>query len=170
MTTGDSAAPNSPDLKNEIASSGEVAVRNAAVGTPWRAMNSFANALLASSRAAALRGPTIGNPFASNRSTIPAASGASGPSPRGARLVNWYITMAKMCQDKTMRKVFIIGAGGREHAIIWALRKTSAEELKVFCAPGNAGIAQNSELINIPARPSLSVHDRGDSHRERKHP
>ena len=49
-----------------------------------------------------------------------------------------------------MRKVFIIGAGGREHAIIWALRKTSAEELKVFCAPGNAGIAQNSELINIP--------------------
>ena len=50
-----------------------------------------------------------------------------------------------------MRKVLIVGSGGREHAIIWALRKTASEELKVFCAPGNAGIAQIAELVNIPA-------------------
>ncbi|HSK64480.1 MAG TPA: hypothetical protein VK893_11580, partial [Pyrinomonadaceae bacterium] len=55
-----------------------------------------------------------------------------------------------MCQDKTMRKVLIIGSGGREHAIVWALRKTAADEVQVFCAPGNAGIAQLAELVNVP--------------------
>jgi phosphoribosylamine--glycine ligase len=57
--------------------------------------------------------------------------------------------MAKMCQDKTMKNVMIIGSGGREHAIAWAIRKTSAAEVQVFCAPGNAGIAQVAEPVNI---------------------
>jgi phosphoribosylamine--glycine ligase len=57
--------------------------------------------------------------------------------------------MAKMCQDKTMRKILVIGSGGREHAIVWALRNTSAEPVELFCAPGNAGIAQIAQLINI---------------------
>lgn len=48
-----------------------------------------------------------------------------------------------------MRKLLIIGAGGREHSIVWALRKTSPE-VELFCAPGNAGIAQVAELVNIP--------------------
>ena len=48
-----------------------------------------------------------------------------------------------------MRKVLIIGSGGREHAIIWALQKTASEEVKVFCAPGNAGIGQIADLIDI---------------------
>lgn len=67
----------------------------------------------------------------------------------GLRLVNLYITMAKLCQDKTMRKIFVLGSGGREHAITWALRNTSAEQLTLFCSPGNAGIAQVAELVNI---------------------
>ena len=74
---------------------------------------------------------------------------------RGLRVVNWYITMAKMCQDKTMRKVLIIGSGGREHAIAWALRQTASDEVQVFCAPGNAGIAQIAQLVNI----SVDQHD-----------
>jgi phosphoribosylamine--glycine ligase len=52
-----------------------------------------------------------------------------------------------------MRKILIIGSGGREHAIVWALRKTSQEPVQVFCVPGNAGIARLAETL------SLSVND-----------
>jgi phosphoribosylamine--glycine ligase len=55
-----------------------------------------------------------------------------------------------MCQGKTMRKLLVIGSGGREHAILWALRNTSSAEVELFCAPGNAGIAQVAQLVNIP--------------------
>ena len=57
--------------------------------------------------------------------------------------------MAKLCQDKTMRKLLIVGSGGREHAIAWAIRKTASEPVELFCAPGNAGIAQVAQLVNI---------------------
>src|SRR5215217_736291 len=49
-----------------------------------------------------------------------------------------------------MRKILIIGSGGREHAIVWALRKTSQIPVQVFCVPGNAGI---SELADTPSLP-----------------
>src|SRR5262249_54298993 len=49
-----------------------------------------------------------------------------------------------------MRKILIIGSGGREHAIVWALRKTSREPVEVFCVPGNAGIAEIAETPNMP--------------------
>ena len=57
--------------------------------------------------------------------------------------------MAKLCQDKTMRKIFVLGSGGREHAIAWALRSSPATGVEVFCAPGNAGIAGVSQVVNI---------------------
>src|ERR1700682_3774060 len=46
-------------------------------------------------------------------------------------------------------RILVIGSGGREHALIWALRKTSTRPLEVFCAPGNAGIAQLAECVPI---------------------
>ena len=57
--------------------------------------------------------------------------------------------MAKLCQDKTMRKLLIIGSGGREHAIAWAIRNTASEPVQIICAPGNAGIAQVAQLVDI---------------------
>jgi phosphoribosylamine--glycine ligase len=49
-----------------------------------------------------------------------------------------------------MKKIMIIGAGGREHAIVWALRKTSQEPVQLFCVPGNAGIMQLAETPSLP--------------------
>lgn len=46
-------------------------------------------------------------------------------------------------------KALIVGSGGREHAILWALKRTSSEPLKLYCAPGNAGIAELAECLPI---------------------
>jgi phosphoribosylamine--glycine ligase len=48
-------------------------------------------------------------------------------------------------------KILLIGSGGREHALIWALKQNSASPVKIYCAPGNAGIAQLGECVNIAA-------------------
>lgn len=45
-------------------------------------------------------------------------------------------------------KVLIIGGGGREHAIAWKMAQSPRVE-KIYCAPGNAGIAEYAECINI---------------------
>lgn len=45
-------------------------------------------------------------------------------------------------------KVFVIGGGGREHAIVDALSRSPQVE-KIYCAPGNAGIAQLAECVPI---------------------
>ena len=45
-------------------------------------------------------------------------------------------------------KVLVIGGGGREHAIVDALSR-SAQVEKIFCAPGNAGIARQAECVAI---------------------
>ncbi|RUM41637.1 MAG: phosphoribosylamine--glycine ligase [Desulfurobacterium sp.] len=45
-------------------------------------------------------------------------------------------------------KVLVIGSGGREHALVWKLAQSSKIE-KVYGAPGNPGIAQIGECVNI---------------------
>jgi len=47
-------------------------------------------------------------------------------------------------------KVLLVGSGGREHALAWALAK-SPLLTKLYCAPGNAGMAQVAECVPIPA-------------------
>ncbi|GAA3412641.1 phosphoribosylamine--glycine ligase [Paenibacillus hodogayensis] len=45
-------------------------------------------------------------------------------------------------------RILVVGKGGREHAIIWSLKK-SASISHIYCAPGNAGIAELAECVPI---------------------
>ena len=47
-------------------------------------------------------------------------------------------------------KVLIVGSGGREHAIAWSVSRSPNAD-KIYCAPGNAGIAEYAECVNIGA-------------------
>lgn len=44
--------------------------------------------------------------------------------------------------------ILVIGAGGREHAIVWSLSK-SEKVNTIYCAPGNAGISQIAQCVPI---------------------
>ncbi len=47
-------------------------------------------------------------------------------------------------------RVLVVGSGGREHALCWALQRSSERPLELFCAPGNAGIEQIAKCVPIP--------------------
>jgi phosphoribosylamine--glycine ligase len=48
-------------------------------------------------------------------------------------------------------KVLVVGGGGREHSLVWKIGQ-SPRVSKLFCAPGNAGIAQMAECVDIPVK------------------
>ena len=47
-------------------------------------------------------------------------------------------------------KILMIGGGGREHALVWKLRQSARVE-KIWCAPGNGGIAAEAECVAVDA-------------------
>jgi phosphoribosylamine--glycine ligase len=60
-------------------------------------------------------------------------------------------------------KLLVIGSGGREHALVWKLAQ-SPRVTKLFCTPGNAGIADLAECVSIAATdiPSLAAFAAGE--------
>ncbi len=47
-------------------------------------------------------------------------------------------------------KILVVGGGGREHALVWKIAQ-SPKVKKIFCAPGNAGIAKQATCLPIDA-------------------
>ena len=47
-------------------------------------------------------------------------------------------------------KILIVGSGGREHALAWKIAQSPKAD-KIYCAPGNAGIAEFAECVDIKA-------------------
>jgi phosphoribosylamine--glycine ligase len=47
-----------------------------------------------------------------------------------------------------MMKILVVGGGGREHALVWKIAQSPLVE-KIYCAPGNPGIAELAECVDI---------------------
>lgn len=54
-------------------------------------------------------------------------------------------------------KLLVVGSGGREHAILATLKRTSTVPLELYCAPGNAGIAAIAECVPLSASDHVSL-------------
>src|SRR5215472_18054712 len=46
-------------------------------------------------------------------------------------------------------RILVIGGGGREHALVWKIAQSPLVN-KIYCAPGNAGIAKLAECVSLP--------------------
>src|SRR5690242_16908742 len=55
-------------------------------------------------------------------------------------------------------RVLVVGSGGREHALAWAIAASPLVD-KVYCAPGNAGIAEDAECVPIAASGTSGIVD-----------
>jgi phosphoribosylamine--glycine ligase len=53
-------------------------------------------------------------------------------------------------------KVLVIGGGGREHALVWKLKQSTGVD-KIWCVPGNGGIASEAECVSVDAGDVVSL-------------
>ena len=63
-----------------------------------------------------------------------------------------------MIKTEKVMKILVVGGGGREHAIIKALKK-SPEATEIFAAPGNGGMAKDATLVDIGAKDIEKIRD-----------
>ena len=65
-------------------------------------------------------------------------------------------------------RILVVGGGGREHALCWAIAGSPLCD-KLYCAPGNAGIAQEAECVSITAEniPAIVDFAQREQHRFR---
>src|SRR2546422_7410908 len=54
--------------------------------------------------------------------------------------------------------LLLLGSGGREHALAWKLADSPLVD-RLYCAPGNAGIARDAELVGLDAADHAAVAD-----------
>jgi len=52
-------------------------------------------------------------------------------------------------------KVLVVGSGGREHTLVWKIAQSPRVE-RVFCVPGNAGIARDATCVTLPLKPPFA--------------
>lgn len=55
-------------------------------------------------------------------------------------------------------KILVVGSGGREHALCWGLRRSAFVD-EIFCAPGNPGIAETADCLNVSAGDTVELAD-----------
>ena len=55
-------------------------------------------------------------------------------------------------------KILVIGGGGREHALVWKLKNGNSSR-KIFCAPGNPGIAEIAECVPLQVKQIIELAD-----------
>jgi len=53
-------------------------------------------------------------------------------------------------------RVLVVGSGGREHAVAWAIAASPLVN-RVYCAPGNAGIAEDAECVPVTANDTVGL-------------
>jgi phosphoribosylamine---glycine ligase len=70
-------------------------------------------------------------------------------TPTKAAIIVNYWKILKGARPETV-KVLVIGGGGREHALVWKLRE-SPRVKKIWCAPGNGGIAEDAICLPVEA-------------------
>ena len=66
---------------------------------------------------------------------------------------------------KIMSKVLVIGSGGREHAIVWAIQHTATNTTEIYCVPGNAGIGQIAQVANVSVDDHAALAEFAVSHK-----
>src|SRR5882762_1977373 len=59
-------------------------------------------------------------------------------------------TRCDIPERRDIMRILVVGSGGREHALCWKLAASPLCD-KLFCAPGNAGIADEAECVVVGA-------------------
>src|SRR2546426_2755817 len=61
-----------------------------------------------------------------------------------------YTTRRQSClrSGNASMNILLLGSGGREHALAWKIAASPLVE-RLYCAPGNAGIAREAELVAV---------------------